>query len=290
MAKRRDFGWWMGAGLAAAALGLLAWGERRRPLRPPVEPRHRRIARNLALGALSAAALQVADRPLTRRAAALVERRRLGLLPSLGLPRWMAGPVAVLLLDYTLWWWHVLLHRFAPLWRLHAVHHADRDLDASTALRFHVAEMVASVPWRVAQVLVIGAGPGPLVVWQRALFASILFHHSNLRLPLPLERRLARFLVTPRQHGIHHSMVREETDSNWSSLLNVWDRLHGTLRLDVPQEAIDIGVPAFARPDDVRFLRLLCIPFEEVPDYWRLPDGTRPMRLVLQPPVPGLAP
>ena len=123
-------------------------------------------------------------------------------------------------------------------------------------------ELLASVPWRLAQVVVIGAAPEALARWQSALFLSVLFHHSNLRLPLALERALALVMVTPRQHGIHHSVVPAEMDSNWSSLLNVWDRLHGTLRLDVPQEAITIGLPSGHESPALPFARLMTMPFE----------------------------
>src|SRR5687768_6776793 len=133
----------LGLAAGAAAFGLLLLGERRRPLRRSVENKGRRAARNLAVAGLSAAALQIADRPLTRRVAALVGKRRWGLLPRLGLPRALEAAAAFLLLDYTLWLWHVLNHRWPPLWRFHAVHHADRDLDATTALRFHAGELVA---------------------------------------------------------------------------------------------------------------------------------------------------
>lgn len=258
-------GLWTGAGLAAAVFGLLTLGERRRPLRRTVEAKGRRLRRNLAVAAVSAAVVQIAERPLARRAAATVERRGWGLVKVARLPRWAEEALAFLLLDYTLWVWHVLNHRWAPLWSFHAVHHADPDLDASTGVRFHPGEMLTSVPWRVAQVLLIGAGPRALARWQSALLLSVLFHHSNMRLPLPLERLLALVLVTPRQHGIHHSNVPEEMDSNWSSLLNVWDRLHATLRLDVPQETITIGLPP---PQDTRaltFRRLMTMPFEEPP-------------------------
>jgi sterol desaturase/sphingolipid hydroxylase (fatty acid hydroxylase superfamily) len=236
-------GAWLGIAVAGAVFGALFFAERRRPLRRRVEPGPRRVARNLAVAALSAAALQIADRPVTRPTAALAGRRRWGLVPRLPLPSWARTAAAVLLLDYTLWLWHVLLHRWAPLWRFHAFHHADPDLDVTTGVRFHVGELLASVPWRLLQIRAIGANEQALALWQSALFVSVLFHHSNLRLPLGLEWALSHVLVTPRQHGIHHSIVLEEADSNWSSLFNVWDRLHGTLRLDVPQEAITIGLP-----------------------------------------------
>ena len=176
-----------------------------------------------------------------------------------------------MLLDYTLWFWHYANHRVPFLWRFHLVHHADRDLDGSTAFRFHFGEHALSVPVRALQVAAIGVEPGALWVFQVVLLASVVFHHSNVRLPVGLERVLVRFVVTPRMHGIHHSIVREETDSNWSSGLTVWDRLHGTLRLDVPQEEITIGVPAFREPEQVTLGRSLALPFERQPDSWRFP-------------------
>ena len=233
---------WLSGAVVAATFVVLTWLERRRPLRRSVEPKSVRVARNLGL-------------------AALVVDRRWGLLQVAALPAWLEIPLAVVLLDYTLYVWHVLTHRVPWLWRLHVVHHVDLDMDASTALRFHFAELLVSIPWRAAQVVAIGVSPFALGVWQTALLVSIMFHHSNVRLPLALERRLVRVFVTPRMHGIHHSTVRAETDSNWSSGLTLWDRLHGTLRLDVPQEDVVIGVPAYRDPDDVRFARLLPMPF-----------------------------
>jgi sterol desaturase/sphingolipid hydroxylase (fatty acid hydroxylase superfamily) len=171
--------------------------------------------------------------------------------------------LAVVLMDYTLYLWHMLTHRVPALWRFHVVHHADLDLGATTALRFHFGELTISAAWRVAQVLLIGVTPLSLSTWQTLLFVSILFHHSNVRLSDATERRLVRFVVTPRMHGIHHSVVLEETDSNWSSGLTVWDRLHGTLRLDVPQDEIEIGVPSCRDPESVALGRMLALPFED---------------------------
>jgi sterol desaturase/sphingolipid hydroxylase (fatty acid hydroxylase superfamily) len=265
---------WLSAPLVLGAFGLLVWLERRRPLRRAVEPVGVREARNLAVAAAGAAALQVTERPLAEALTSLVERRRLGLLKMLRLPAWAEVALAVVLLDYTLYLWHVLTHRVPFLWRFHLVHHVDLDLDASTALRFHFAELVISVPWRAAQILLIGVSPLALSVWQTFLMVSILFHHSNVRLPVELERRLNRLFVTPRMHGIHHSDVREETDSNWSSGLTVWDYLHGTLRLDVPQDEITIGVPAYRDPREVRLVEILKLPFGEERNAWQPPGDT----------------
>jgi sterol desaturase/sphingolipid hydroxylase (fatty acid hydroxylase superfamily) len=204
-----------------------------------------------------------------------VERKNLGLLKIVKLPRWLEMTLAVALLDYTLYLWHVLTHKIPFLWRFHLIHHVDLDLDVSTALRFHFAEMIISVAWRSAQILIIGVSPVSFAVWQLFLFPSILFHHSNVRLPEDWERNLSRFFVTPRLHGIHHSAMQNETDSNWSSGLTVWDRLHGTFKTNVLQNEIVIGVPAYQNPSQVTLPKILALPFENQKDDWRLPDGGR---------------
>src|SRR5438552_9658212 len=265
MSRKKVPGWLSGLLIGGAFCGLL-WLERRRPLRRSVEPKLRRNARNLAVAALSAAAIQVAETPVTQPLTTIVERRRWGLLKQMPLPAWLEVPLAVVLLDYTLYLWHILVHKVPFLWRFHQPHHVDLDLDASTALRFHFGEMIVSVPWRAAQVVGIGVSPLALSVWQTATLVEILFHHSNVELPVGVECWLCRLIVTPRMHGIHHSIVPEETSSNWSSGLALWDWLHGTLRLNVPQEAITIGVPAYRLPEEVTLPHVLTMPFGEQRD------------------------
>jgi sterol desaturase/sphingolipid hydroxylase (fatty acid hydroxylase superfamily) len=141
-------------------------------------------------------------------------------------------------------------------------------MDASTALRFHFGELALSVPVRALQMILIGVDSPTLWLWQTILFASLLFHHSNVRLPLRFERLLVRLIVTPRMHGIHHSDRRGETNSNWSSLLSAWDFLHRTMRFDVPQERIVIGVPAYHDPRDVTLGKVLLLPFRSQRDDW----------------------
>jgi sterol desaturase/sphingolipid hydroxylase (fatty acid hydroxylase superfamily) len=232
------------------------------PLRRATEPPAQRNLRNLAVAGISAAVLRVAQKPLLDWLATRIESRRVGLLQQFALPKWLELSLAVVLMDYTLYLWHVLTHRVPLLWRFHRVHHFDRDLSASTALRFHFGELLLSIPWRAAQMLTIGVGRRALSLWQNLLLLSVLFHHSNVRLPKSIERHLVPLLVTPRMHGIHHSRVAEEIHSNWSSGLTVWDRMHGTLRLEVPQDAIVIGVPDQTVEDGPELSRLLVRPFE----------------------------
>jgi sterol desaturase/sphingolipid hydroxylase (fatty acid hydroxylase superfamily) len=257
------------ASVIAIVGALMLAAEWAAPLREAVEQKLRRVLRNLSTGGISLAVTNLLHPLLLFPVVMWAQQERIGLLHNVGWPHWVKLLVAVVLLDYTLWWWHWANHRVAFFWRFHLVHHVDRDLDASTALRFHFGELALSVPVRALLVLVFGIDTRSLWVWQTILFASLLFHHSNVRLPLAVERVLVFLIVTPRMHGIHHSQIKEETNSNWSSLISVWDFLHRTIRLDVPQERIRIGVPAYDDPDAVTLGRILLIPFRRQRDDWR---------------------
>jgi sterol desaturase/sphingolipid hydroxylase (fatty acid hydroxylase superfamily) len=252
---------WIGPALifgAAAGLMLL---ERKHPLRRPTQAHNTRDIRNLVIAAAAGATVRLLENTTVAPLAAYAERRRWGLLNRLRLPRWLRVPLVFALMDYTLYLWHVLNHKVPFLWRFHLPHHADLDLSATTALRFHFGELALSVPWRALQVLAIGTNARELKLWQQATILSILFHHSNLRLPGPLERAVATLVMTPRLHGIHHSTREEERNSNWSSGSTLWDRLHGTLKTDVPQRAITIGVPAYRDPAELTLGNALALPF-----------------------------
>jgi sterol desaturase/sphingolipid hydroxylase (fatty acid hydroxylase superfamily) len=277
--KHRRVPAWLSGSLVAGAFGLLWLLERRRPLRRETEPKLRRTGRNLAIAAVAAASLQLVERPLIEPLSSLVERRKWGLLKRLKLPPILEAALAVVLMDYTLYWWHVLMHRLPCLWRFHLPHHVDLDLDASTALRFHAGELAIATTWRAGQVVLLGITPLSLSVWQSFLMLSVLFHHSNVHLPINIERKLNRVIITPRMHGIHHSIVEEETNSNWSSGLTVWDWLHGTLRLNIPQDEITIGVPAYRAPEDVELAEVLKLPFVEQRPIWVLPGDGQPVRV-----------
>jgi len=263
---------WIAGPLVIGAFVLLVWLEHWRPLRKRTEPVLPHHSRNLLLAALGALATILIEAPLIQPLARLVEERNWGMIGVFHLQGAVAALAALVLMDYTFYWWHVLLHRVPGLWRFHAVHHVDLDLDTSTALRFHFGEILLSVPWRAAQVLIIGLSPWMFSLWQVWFALCVMFHHSNIRLPLRGERLLNRLLVTPRMHAVHHSQVEAETNSNWSSGLTCWDWLHGTLRINVPQEKIEIGLPAFPDARALGLPAILAMPFGEQPDTWRSPE------------------
>lgn len=245
--------------LLLAEFLILLRTESVRPLRTQRESRGPRIFRNLALASLAFLVTAGVERPLAARAFKVAEARKWGLLRRTRLPAFLSAAASVALLDYTLFLWHILTHKIPAIWRFHRVHHVDRDLDVSTALRFHFGELLLSVPWRLLQVVLIGPSQAAFRLWQALLTASVLFHHSNVRLPPRMERRIGRFLMTPALHGIHHSRNPEETGSNWSSGLTLWDRLHGTFRRDSRARQVDIGAPGGPVPQAL--LSALALPF-----------------------------
>ncbi len=257
-----------------AAIALSAWflalllSERARPLRTATEKKGKRLVRNGLLAACGAIVIQSLEAPLANQASRLTEIRKLGLLNQLKMSETMKTVCSVILLDYSLYIWHFLSHKIPLLWRFHVVHHIDLDLDASTAMRFHFGELAISILWRLSQIRVLGVNPKALLIWQNCLLASIFFQHSNLKLPMRFERLINWFVVTPRMHGTHHSIVQKETDSNWSSGLTIWDKLHGTYRADDPQVEVTIGVPAYRKEDEVTLFEMISLPFKRQKPTW----------------------
>ncbi len=260
--------------LLGFALVLFAL-ERFRPLRRRTHGLIGRLAVNLVFSALAFGTAAVMIRPVVENLMHWTSEEPFGLVQLVPVPVAAQAAVAFLLMDLSFYYWHLANHRVPVLWRFHNVHHVDPDLDVSTALRFHFGEVALSAGFRVVQVTFIGVSPLAYGIYELAFQANTLFHHSNVRLPIALERPLNMLLVTPRMHGIHHSQVRRENNSNFSVVLSFWDRLHRTVRLNVPQTALEIGIPAYTAPDDHGFWSALAMPFRRQRDYWRRPDGTR---------------
>jgi sterol desaturase/sphingolipid hydroxylase (fatty acid hydroxylase superfamily) len=256
----------VGAG-AVVVLASLFVAETRAPLRHRVRPRHERLAVNAVVALGAALAVRLAVVPVGLAVAGAAERGGFGLLHWLAAPAAIGWTVGLLLLDYTMYVWHRLNHRVPSLWRFHLVHHTDLDLDVSTALRFHAGELLLSCGWRAAQAAAIGPPIALVIVFEMAFAAATAFHHSNWRLPRALDRALASIIVTPRMHGIHHSTLEAETNSNWSVMFSWWDRLHGTRRLQRAAEPpLVIGIPAYPTPLGVG--ELLMLPFRRQPPAW----------------------
>jgi sterol desaturase/sphingolipid hydroxylase (fatty acid hydroxylase superfamily) len=258
------------------ALLLLQW---RFPLRRQDFSVLHRLVRNFVLSIPGFAIVRLAMLPIPIAVAVWAKEERVGLLNWLSLPLWIAIIATSLLMDYAYWWWHWANHMIPLFWRFHNVHHTDLDLDVSTAARFHFGEMIFSIGFLSFAVVVFGIAPVTLVIFFIAFEGATLFHHSNWRLPIKLERLLNLIVVTPRMHGIHHSIVQGETNSNWGTIFCWWDKLHRTLRRDVPQDQITIGVAAYRDEKELTLGQLLILPFRDQRP-WRLPGGEEPNRAI----------
>ncbi|MEO6914619.1 MAG: sterol desaturase family protein [Chitinophagaceae bacterium] len=243
-----------------AVFVILFIAEGRRPLRKRKRSRAARIVTNTIFSIPAFTLLRLVLLPVMVLLARKNKQLRIGLNYGYSAPPLIKSLLAFLLLDYSNYAWHILNHRLPQLWRFHLVHHSDEDLDITTAFRFHSGEMVGSIFYRGACVFLSGASPLTVLLYETAFEAATQFHHSNWKLPLKIERGLNKFMVTPRMHGIHHSDIQEQTDSNYSVIFSFWDRMHHTSKLNVGQEMITIGSPFHAHRQ-FTVAQLLTMPF-----------------------------
>jgi sterol desaturase/sphingolipid hydroxylase (fatty acid hydroxylase superfamily) len=188
-----------------------------------------------------------------------------GLFNFLGLRLSIAAALGFLALDLAIYAQHVAFHKLPLLWRLHRMHHADLDIDVTTGVRFHPIEILISLAIKIAVVLALGIPPIGVLAFEVALNASSMFNHSNVAMPRWLDRMLRVGVVTPDMHRVHHSILRQETDSNFGFNLPWWDWLFGTYRRE-PQaghQGMTIGLPIFRDPKELRLDRLLTQPFRD---------------------------
>ena len=223
-----------GAAALVIIVTLLAW-ERWRPFAAAPKGTSR-VFKNFALAAMNAGLSRILIVPLTAAAA-------------LAAPAWRPGfadggwfiLVDLILLDLWIYWWHRGNHELPFLWRFHEVHHLDRFLDVSSAVRFHFGEVILSALVRAVLIMVMDVPLVSVLIFDSIVLAAAGFHHANIRLPEKVERRLRYVIVTPSHHWVHHHRVREDTDSNYGTVLSLWDRLFGSLSPTPRTPSMDIG-------------------------------------------------
>lgn len=151
-----------------------------------------------------------------------------GLFNALDWPLWLEVTLAILILDFSIWAQHLITHKVPVLWRLHRVHHADVDIDVTTAIRFHPVEIALSMALKIGLVYLLGPAGLAVVLFEILLNGTAMFNHANIKLPLWVDAIVRRVLVTPDMHRVHHSVDRAEHDSNYGFALSIWDQLFGT--------------------------------------------------------------
>lgn len=216
---------------------VLALAERLIPRRARRPEHVARWLTNWGLTVLNTGALRLMAiaLPLLAIGAALdAQRLGWGVFNALDLPVWLVWIAVVLILDFAIWGQHLITHKIPLLWRLHQVHHADTEMDVTTAIRFHPIEIALSMLLKIGLVYIVGPPAGAVVLFEVLLNGSAMFNHSNIRLPLRLDTALRRVIVTPDMHRVHHSVDRAEHDSNYGFFLSIWDQMFATY---VPQPA-----------------------------------------------------
>ena len=246
---------------AAVALAILWLVEGVLPMFEGRGTRAGHGARNLALGVGNAAVAAIIFAAATLVVTEGARERGFGLLHLLELPAWARIGLAVVIFDAWQYLWHRLNHRVPLLWRFHQVHHSDAELDATSGLRFHTGEIVLSSVARLAVLPLLGLTVGEVLVYEAILLPIILFHHSNVRLPEGVDRRLRWLIVTPWMHWVHHSDYQPETDSNYASIFSFWDRAFGSFRLRAQPGEIRLGLENLARSEWGTLRGMLLMPF-----------------------------
>lgn len=230
-----------------------------------------RWANNLALVVLNSVLLRALFPAAAVGVAAFATQQGWGLFNYFAVPLWMAMLVSIMFLDFAIYLQHVMFHAVPLLWRLHRVHHADLDIDVTTGTRFHPIEIVLSMLIKAVVILVLGPPVVAVVIFEVLLNATSMFNHGNVRMPPALDRVLRLLLVTPDMHRVHHSIEEDESNSNFTFNLSVWDRLFGTYR-DQPRaghEDMTIGISTFREANRCVWLSgILVLPFiGKVTDY-----------------------
>ena len=218
-------------GVFLGLFAVLASLEAFAPRRVRSQPRRSRWVTNWGVTLLNTATLRLMAfaLPLLAVGAALdAEAQGWGLFNLLGLPLWLEIVVVVLIFDFAIWLQHLITHKIPVLWRLHRVHHADVDMDVTTAIRFHPVEIALSMLLKIGLVYLLGPAAVAVVLFEIILNGTAMFNHSNLALPGWLDRPLRKVLVTPDMHRVPHSVQGHVHDSTYGFSLSVWDRIFGT--------------------------------------------------------------
>jgi sterol desaturase/sphingolipid hydroxylase (fatty acid hydroxylase superfamily) len=247
---------------------MLFFLERRFPLRTAKSRLKSRLVVNAVVSAVAIAVALVMVRPIAMHLLQLASENEWGLATITATDPAVQAALVFVLMDLSFYYWHRANHTWPLLWRFHNAHHIDPDLDVTTATRFHFVEIAYSIVFRALQVSVIGGPAWVFVAYETVFQLNTLLQHSNVRLPIAFERWLSLIVVTPRMHGIHHGKHLQETNSNWSTVFSVWDRLHGTLHLNVPQSRVDIGIAGYSLPEDNAIAAVLAMPFRKQRSYW----------------------
>lgn len=245
---------------------VMALAETFFPRKRLTQPRARRWFANWGLVVVDTLALRIVFPVLAVGVATYAEGQGWGILNNVALPIWLEVVIAIIVLDIAVWAQHVASHKIPLLWRFHKVHHADRDIDVTTGARFHPFEIVFSMIYKMALVIMLGPAALAVFVFEVILNASAMFNHSNVKLPFWLDKILRSLIVTPDMHRVHHSTIIRETDSNYGFFLSLWDRFAKTYIAQpaAGHDGVIIGLAEHQNEAPSSLLWSLMLPFRGV--------------------------
>lgn len=253
-------------GVFAAILLAMSVLEIALPRKALTQTKTRRWATNFLIVVLDSLLVRFTFPLVAVGAAFMAESKGWGLFHLVGLPDGLAAIAGFLFLDFAIYFQHVISHKVPLFWRLHQVHHADPDIDVSTALRFHPIEIMLSMVYKIALVFLIGIPPLAVLIFEIVLNGAAMFNHANVAIPQKIERWLRWFIVTPDMHRVHHSNEQHETDSNYGFNLSIWDRMFGTY-IDQPGKGHDgmvIGLRSHPGSKPTELAYSLLMPFRRL--------------------------
>ena len=231
------------------------------PYRDSSVSKWKRWANNLTLTLVNSFLLQLIFSSAIIATAMYVQTHKMGLLSMLEAPPGIKILVTVIFMDFMLYVWHLLNHIMPLLWRFHRVHHSDLNMDVSSATRFHIGELTISAAIKISIIFFLGASYMGVLIFESAVLLCTQFHHSSLKVPKWFETIWWFLFVPPSMHRIHHSVIIKERDTNYGAIFSIWDRILGTLLINVDQEKIRIGIGAYPKPDKLNLYHLLAMPF-----------------------------
>ncbi len=228
--------------------------------RKPLESKIKHYIRNISIGVSNGLIMYITAGSFIVAYYEVLAKYGLGLLNLFHLNGWTDIILSLIFLDFVTYIWHMAYHRIPFLWRLHRVHHSDLDVDVTSASRFHLSEVALSSAFKMVVGLLWGPSAIALAVHEAALGLAAQFQHANIRIPEPWESIIRLLFVTPDMHHIHHSDRLKETNSNYSNLLSIWDRLFGTYTELTEHEKIIYGLKDYPKIGDVSMKKLIVMP------------------------------
>ncbi len=229
--------------------------------RSPGESKFSRWITNLSTAGINSLALNILFSAMIAEAGSGALDKKYGLLNRLDLPFLLKLISVILIMDLMLYVWHLLNHVVPFLWRFHRVHHSDLNMDVSTATRFHAGELMISALIKIGLMNALGIDLIQNALFESAIVLAAQIQHSSIKVPAAFERAYILLFVPPSMHRVHHSVIIRERNSNYGTIFSIWDRLFRTLKMNVDQEKLKIGMGTYRDPAELGIINLLLMPF-----------------------------